>query len=148
MQQKHRFCGHPPLETGDTGTVRQRLSRDTLKSAVLLRLLERRLVACRGYTLGQRLACFGAKAVQYGTVGLIMGTTGSSLVLGLTSLRTALDSSYQVTSTIPPGAEPPAFKQGSHLFFWTGPFYESSRVSFCQPRLASAVGLTLPSLLV
>ena len=48
--------------------------------------------------------------MQYGAVGLIMGTTGSSLVLGLTSLRTALDSSYQVSPMIVPGAEPPALK--------------------------------------
>ena len=97
--------------------MRQRRNGDTRKPAVLFPQSDRQLVACRGYSLGQRLACFGAKAVQYGAVGLIMGTTGSSLVLGLTSLRTALDSSYQVMSTIPPGAEPPALKKGSHLFF-------------------------------
>lgn len=58
--------------------------------------------ARRGYPLSARLACFLAKAMQYGTVGLVMGTTGSSLVLGLTFLRTALDKEYQPPPTYQP----------------------------------------------
>lgn len=57
---------------------------------------------CRGYTLGSRIACFIAKGIQYGSVGLVMGTSGSSLVLGLTSLRTKLDKHYQPPPTYQP----------------------------------------------
>ena len=57
---------------------------------------------CRGYSLGSRAACFAAKAVQYGLVGLVMGVAGSSFVLGLTSLRSAADKSYKPPPTYQP----------------------------------------------
>ena len=56
----------------------------------------------RGYSLGSRAACLAAKAVQYGLVGLVMGITGSSFVLGLTSLRTAVDKTYKPPPTYQP----------------------------------------------
>lgn len=62
------------------------------------------------------MACFLAKGVQYGTVGFVMGTVGSSLVLGLTSLRTMLDSSYE-----PPPVYQPVFGTGlGWLLFMSG----------------------------
>ena len=65
-------------------------------------LVDLNRLCLRGYSLGSRMACFGAKAVQYGTVGLVMGTAGSSLVLGLTSLRSVLDKGYKAPPTYQP----------------------------------------------
>ena len=58
--------------------------------------------SCRGYSLASRVACFAAKGVQYGLVGLVMGIAGSGFVLGLTSLRSAVDSSYKPPPTYQP----------------------------------------------
>ena len=66
--------------------------------------------------MGSRVACFAAKAVQYGLVGLVMGVTGSSFVLGLTSLRSAVDSSYK-----PPPPYQPIWGTGlGWLLFMSG----------------------------
>lgn len=54
--------------------------------------------------------------MQYGTVGLVMGTAGSSLVLGLTTLRSALDKGYR-----PPPTYQPVFGTGlGWLLFMSG----------------------------
>jgi hypothetical protein len=46
--------------------------------------------------------CFAAKAVQYGAVGLVMGTAGSGFVLCLTSIRQALDADFKPPATYQP----------------------------------------------
>eukprot|EP00884_Botryococcus_braunii_P023153 jgi/Botrbrau1/9521/Bobra.0211s0012.1 len=56
----------------------------------------------RRYTLVQRVACFGTKMVQYGTVGFIMGCVGSAAVAGLTSLREQLDPDFVPPPTVQP----------------------------------------------
>lgn len=62
------------------------------------------------------MACFAAKAVQYGTVGLVMGTLGSSFILGLTTARSALDKRYK-----PPPTYQPVFGTGlGWLIFMSG----------------------------
>lgn len=52
--------------------------------------------------MGSRALCFAAKGVQYGAVGMVMGTTGSGFVLCLTSLRQALDRDYKPPATYQP----------------------------------------------
>lgn len=59
-------------------------------------------MSCRAYSLRARVACFSAKAVQYGAVGLVMGTLGSSLVLCLTTVRERLDREYEPPPTYQP----------------------------------------------
>lgn len=56
----------------------------------------------RTFTAGSRVMCFAAKAVQYGAVGLVMGTAGSGFVLCLTSIRQALDADFKPPATYQP----------------------------------------------
>lgn len=60
------------------------------------------IFSCRGYSIASRLACFGAKGVQYGLVGLTMGILGSSFVLGLTTIRSSVDKGYKPPPTYQP----------------------------------------------
>ena len=52
-----------------------------------------------GFSAKARLACLGARAVQYGTVGLLMGCAGSALVRALVAAREAADPSYEPPPT-------------------------------------------------
>lgn len=52
-----------------------------------------------GFSTGARLGCLGARAVQYGTVGLLMGCAGSALVRALVAAREAADPSYEPPPT-------------------------------------------------
>ena len=61
---------------------------------------------CRTYTASSRALCFAAKAVQYGAVGLIMGTTGSAFVLCLTTVR-EVGASFFAPCTSPSCKPPP-----------------------------------------
>ena len=66
--------------------------------------------------MGSRVACFAAKGVQYGVVGMVMGVAGSSFVLGLSTLRSAIDKGYQ-----PPPTYQPIFGTGlGWLIFMSG----------------------------
>lgn len=51
------------------------------------------------FSTGARLACLGARAVQYGAVGLLMGCAGSALVRALVAAREAADPSYEPPPT-------------------------------------------------
>ena len=52
-----------------------------------------------GFSVKARLACLGARAVQYGTVGLLMGCAGSALVRALVAAREAADPDYSPPPT-------------------------------------------------
>ena len=51
------------------------------------------------FPLRARLACLGARAAQYGAVGLLMGCAGSALVRALVAAREAADASYRPPQT-------------------------------------------------
>ena len=50
----------------------------------------------------QRLGCFAVKALQYGTVGFVMGCTGTGAVHGLTAIRERVDPCYEPPPVVQP----------------------------------------------
>lgn len=67
-------------------------------AALPAHMFQRAAPGMPGFTAAQRLGCFALKAVQYGTIGFVMGCTGTGIVHGLTNTREKLDPS----STPPP----------------------------------------------
>ncbi|KAK9807036.1 hypothetical protein WJX72_011423 [[Myrmecia] bisecta] len=83
------------------GTLKARLAK------LPAHVFQRAPYGLPAFTLGQRLACFASKAVQYGAVGFVMGCAGTAVVQGLTTMREQLDPTF-----VPPPLTQPVLGTG------------------------------------